>query len=492
MQVHRSGWVVKNALIVVLGATASSAVNAARVEASASVTPGITVTDNVCLTKNNKKWDWIGVATPAASVKVKGKKSNLSVSTSVRLNTLTDSQLRDNGCTSGLGSREKFSPEFRANASTVLIDNWLKFNASGRIDQQETSFGRAGGDDEFDRRGNRNNFYRYSLSPTLSHRIGPYVNGTLRYSFDEKVNSADSVADTTRHTTTLTLNKRKKSRLDAGITGRHSELKSEDRDDGVRGRTSELASASANMGYQFSRRWQANGSWGWDFNDYNSTTRNRRDQEGARWDVGVRWTPTPRTTVSAGTGNRYFGSTPRLSIDHERRQSKFSLDYSTRVTFEREIRDFERGFLDGFSGSSSLNGDSPIIDERLSLGYNYSGRNTSISLRGSWSEQEREDDGAISVFKNVGLTVSPVLSARYSVSATVTWDEDEPRDSIGAPLFFEGVDSSETWRGTLSFSRQFNQRFSLGLNYTFTDRQSDRDNGEYQENRVTATLGIRL
>lgn len=492
MQEHRSGWALKNALVVFVGLAASNGSYALRVDTSASVTPGVTVTDNVCLTKNNKKWDWIGIATPSASVKVKGKKSSLNLSTSVQLNTLSDSQLDDNGCGSALGSREKFSPELRLNGQTQLIDNWLSLNVSGRVDQQEAAFGRGGGDDDFDRRGNRNNFYRYSISPTLSHRIGSHLDGKLRYSWDQKFNSADSVADTTRQTATLSLNRASRSALSMGVTGRYSRLEAEDRDDGVRGRTSELASASTQLGYQFGPRWQVNGSWGWDFNDYFSNRRSARDQEGARWDLGLRWTPTSRTTVALGTGNRYFGSTPRLSIDHERRQSKFELDYSTSVTYDREIRDFQRGFLDGFSGSSSIRGDSPIIDERLTLGYTYSGRNANINLRGSWSEQEREDDGAVSVFKNVGLTFSPVLSARYSFSATVTWDEDEPRDPIGVPVFFDEENSAETWRGILSVSRQLSNRLNLGVNYTYTDRQSDRESGEYQENRVTATLGIRF
>lgn len=490
MQVHRSGWASKNALVVIVGLAASTSVHAVRIETSASVAPGITLTDNVCLSENDKQWDWIGIATPSASVKVDGKKSSFRLSSSVTLNTLTDSQLEDNGCSSGLGSREKFSPDLRMTGSTVLIDNLLRLNVSGRVDQQETAFGRGGGDDEFDRLGNRNNTYRYSIAPTLSHRFGTAVDAELGYKWDQKFNSANTVADSTRQSVTLSLNRATASSLSVGVNGRYSRLEAEDRADGRPGRTSELASAALQLGYQVSPRIQVNGSVGADFNDYVSTTRRDSDQSGSRWDAGVRWTPTARTTVAMGTGNRYFGSTPRLSIDHKRRHSTFSLDYSTSITYDREIRDFERGFLDNFNSSSSLDGDSPIIDERLNLGYTYSGRNASVNLRGSWSEQEREEDGAISVFKNVGLTFSPILSSRYTVSATVSWDEDEPRDALGTPAFFSDQRSAETWRGVLSFSRVIGNRFNTGVSYTFTDRQTDRDNGNYQENRITATLGM--
>lgn len=491
MHVNRTVGVANYTVIVALGLTLSSAANALRVESSASVTPGITVTDNVCLTENNKKWDWVGVATPRASVKVKGKKSDLTLTSSVQLNTLTDSQLEDNGCT-GLGQREKFSPRFNANAKTELIPGWLNLGVRGRIDQQEANFGRAGGNDDLDRRGNRNNYYRYSINPTLSHRIGPYANGTLRYSYDQKFNSVNTIADTTRQTVTMSIDDNFSSRLNTGLRGSYTRLESEDTSDGRRGRTSELASALVSAGYQFNPRLQANGSWGWDFNDFVSNRRSRNDQRGARWDAGLRWTPSPRTRVSLGTGNRYFGNTPRLGIEHKRRQSTFSLDYSTRITFEREIRDLQRGFLDGFAGSSSIRGDSPIIDERVTVGYNYAGRNANINLSGSWSEQEREDDGAVSVFKNIGLTYSPVLSRRYTLSATVTWDEDEPRQPIGVPDIFGDQPTSETWRGIITVGKQLNNRFNLSVNYAYTDRQSDTGFGNYQENRITAFLGISL
>lgn len=489
MRVERTGLFAKNALVGFLGLLTSTGAQAIRIETDASVVPGVTITDNVCLTKDNKEWDWIGIATPRASIKATGKKSSLSVSTSVQLNTLTNSQLEDNGCGSGLGSREKISPKFTANASTVLIDNWLQLGVKGRIDQQESRFGQIGGNDDLDRRGNRNNYYRYSVSPILSHRLGTFAKFKLKYSFDQKFNSEDSVADTTRHTASLDLDKTTNSDFSLGLSLQHTELDTEERPDGARARTSELQSALVSAGYQINHRWQINGNAGVDSNTYSSNS--RRDQDGPRWDLGLRWSPTPRTEVALGSGSRYFGKTPRLNISHKRRQSTFTLSYGTSITFERELRDLERGFLEGFGQGSSLRGDSPIIDERLSLGYTYAGRNATLSVRGSHSEQEREEDGSVAVFDNLGVTYSPVLSTKYTMSFSLNWDEDDPRDPIGITDFDED-DNSQTWQAAISFGKQLNNRFDLGISYTFTDRQSEREEGEYQENRITATLGIRL
>lgn len=484
---------MRNSLVGCVGLATSLGANAIRVDTRASVTPAVTVTDNVCLSQDNKKWDWIGLATPSAGIKATGRKASIDITGSVQFNTLSDSQLESNDCSSSLGGgdREKFAPKLRANATGVLIDKWLTLAATGRVDQQETNSFRGGGNDDLDRRGNRNNYFRYSISPTLAHSIGRRATGSLRYSYDQKVNSEDSVADTTRQSLNLSINKTGSSAISAGISANASELTTDDRDDGVRGRTSELSSANLNLGYQISQRWQVNGSAGYDFNDYQSSRRGGRDQKGASWDLGLRWAPSPRTSVSLGSGNRYFGKTPRLQINHKRQKNDFELAYKTSITFDREIRDFDQGFLDGNSASSGSFDQSPIVDERLTLSYTYTGRKASVNVRGSYSEQTREEDDSAAVFQNLGVTFSPILSRYYTTAASVIWDSNEPRDPIGFGDT-EFSNDTQTWRAVFTLGKQFNDRMNMSVNYTFTDRQSDREAGEYQENRITASLSIKL
>ena len=51
---------------------------------------------------------------------------------------------------------------------------------------------------------------------------------------------------------------------------------------------------------------------------------------------------------------------------------------------------------------------------------------------------------------------------------------------------------TENWYYTLSYSRRLNTRLNLNLQYRFTDRRSDEELNEYQENMVRATLNIAL
>jgi uncharacterized protein (PEP-CTERM system associated) len=78
------------------------------------------------------------------------------------------------------------------------------------------------------------------------------------------------------------------------------------------------------------------------------------------------------------------------------------------------------------------------------------------------------------------------------MNAGVNWNEQEPRDSNEDDIANGFVDNSETWSGSLGINRQLSQRTNLGLNYRYTDRQSDSDLNTYTENRITLDLRIDL
>ena len=475
-------------LAVALVSAISTRAQAAKLDYQASVAPSIILTDNVCLSKDNKEWDWIGKATPSGSVSLQGRRASARVSGAFDVNTLRDSDLKDNNC-GALGSRQEFAPRIRANAQSVLIDQWLRINATGTANQRPISSAFAGGDDDLNRRGNQYTYYRYSVSPTLSHRIGRRTNGTLRYIYDELINSEDFIANSKRNAATLNFTGTGPLQTNWGVGGRYTKVEYEEVE-GRLGRTSELKSVNFRLGYQYDRRWQFNGTIGQDFNDVNRNS--NFDNGGAYWRIGLRWTPSSRTTVSTGAGDRFFGKTPELNITHRHKSSVFNASYKKTITFDRDIRSaLEDGdFVDEGGTGPSIISQEPIIDSRYSLSWSRSGRKVSVSARGSYSEQTRDVDGEESVFKSMGLTLTPKLSSRYTVSGSLTWSADEPRTSF--PNTADVSNNSETWRLSTRISRQFNRRFGGSLRWAFTDRQSDIPRGEYQENRLTATLTMRF
>jgi hypothetical protein len=470
---------------------------AAEVTTSASVAPGITYTDNVCLSNNNKRDAWVGMVTPSGSIKSVGRKARFSVNGSVQFNTLTDSQLKDNDCSGGsLGSREQFAPRISANGSAILIDDWLKFNASGRANQNEVSPFIGGGGDSLDGNGNTNTYYRYTLNPVLSRRLKDFATYNLEYNYNDVINTQDAVSDSTSDGWSTNLQSGSAFRISWNLFGNYRKVSYSDDDlfsiEGVPDEPredSELKSAGLQLGYQINREWQVNGSAGYEWNDFQTV--NDEDTDGQTWDLGVRWTPSARTSVDIGMGDRFFGKTPRLSISHTHKRNVFTASYNKTITFGRDILTEGNDFNQNIGNFSSLNSQSPIIDERFTVGYTYAGRRARINFIGSHSDQTQEDNGLKSEFQNLALTFSPLISRTYTLSGTLGWNNSEPRSEVGVPNN-QLSNNSEAWTTSVSVGRDLNQRMGVSLNYRYTDQQSDNSFSEYQENRVMLTLNIRL
>jgi len=486
--------------------------------ADASIAPSLAYTDNVCLTKDDKQGDWtaVGILTPSGSISHQSRKTRVNARGSVQINTLTDGELRDNGCSGeDLGDRQNFFPSISAAGSTVLIDQWLTVDATLRADQNEVTAALPGSGDDLNRNGNTNTFYRYSVSPTLRHRLKNKAFYTLRYSYDDQINTSDQVSDSSRHAVLTSLANGDESRVSWDLAGRYSRVEyNDDVFNRVTGQflprqDTELKSAGLTLGYQLDRRWQVNGRYGWEWNDFE--TYNNSNTGGGAWDIGVRWTPSARTRVDAGTGDRFFGKTPRLSISHQRKRSLFKASYRKFITFQRDINtsgngflygdtiedqlingfDQQQQFINGVPVNSSLNSNGPILDERATLGYTYTGRRATTNIFGSYSQQTRAEDGAEGDFTDVTASFSPKLSRTYTVTGSVTWGEDDPLGYRGVSNL-QDFSKSETWYYMVQVGRPLNNRMSMSLNYQYTDRQSEDSFNAYQENRVIATLNISL
>lgn len=492
----RSHQRVKILSLCVVGCTVSVSSFSAEYSTSAAVAPGITYTDNVCLSDSNKQDAWVGLVTPSGSIKGEGRKAKFNINGSVQFNTLTDSQLKDNDCAGGsLGNREQFAPNVSARGSAVLIDDWLKISANGRANQNEVSpsLGRA---DSLDGNGNTNTYYRYSLTPVLSRRLKDVATYTLKYNYNEVINTADEVSNSSSDSWATNLKGGRSFRTSWNLFGNYRKVSYSD-DDVVtsRGRPAqpredtELKSAGLRLGYQIDRKWQVNGSYGWEWNDFQ--TYNDQDTDGQTWDLGVRWTPSARTSVGIGMGDRFFGNTPRLNISHKHKRSRFSATYRKTITFGRDILTEGNQFNQSIQNFSSVNSQSPIIDERFTVGYTYSGRRARINFVGSHSEQTEEDNGLKSEFEDLALTYSPLVPRPYTLSGTIAWNNNEPRSEFGVPNN-QLSNSSEAWITSVTLGRSLNERMNLSLNYRYTDQQSDTSFGEYQENRVVMSLNIRL
>ena len=474
---------------------AASGTSHARLDINAGVTPRVIYTDNLCFSADDEKSEVYGEVQPSLGISNGGGGSrfNFDLSTSLSTNTLSTSDYEDK-CGGGNRDRDDFFPTLNATANAILVEQWLFLDADATASQNEVSPFVSGGGDSADRSGNTNTTVRYSVSPYISRRFKNTANVLLRYTYDDQYNTKDIVGDSTQERWALSLNSGPVfSPLTWSLQGNYSKTDYSDTPGRETDNNSELKSAQINMGYQVNRFWQVNGFYGNEWNDFTSS---RDDIDGDYWGAGLTWTPNARTTVEAGTGDRFFGNTPWLRASYRHKRSAFSANYEKTLTYSRDIRTL--GTDDGFEqpGNSTSLSNSPILDERLTLAYSYDGRRSSLNINGSYSDQTREGGGDLndptleleeSTFKNLSVRLSRPLPKKISLSGTVAWSEQEPKGERG-----ELVQSSETWTFNLRAARPLSNNINLSLDYQFTDRQSDSAINEYQENRITLAVRFNL
>ncbi|MEM9253846.1 MAG: TIGR03016 family PEP-CTERM system-associated outer membrane protein [Pseudomonadota bacterium] len=472
---------------VVLGAAVAVPSQAAEVRWGASVSPGVDLTDNICLDDNNKKVGWIYSLSPAADVTVRSRKTNLRASAALNLNSLTNSQLNAKGCTGSFeDNRQNYFPNLRANGRTRVIDNLMDFNYAATIRQNEITSRAAGGDDPFDRRGNQNTAYRYQVGPSINHRFKDLVRVTGRYTFDQQFNSSEFSRDSYRHRLNMDLANASESKWSRQVIGRYTRVHYGENFNGITRQDTELSSARVQIGYRFNRRFEVSGYYGREWNQFQTTLNGRKD--GPAWGYGVRWTPTPRTSVGLGGGDRFFGNTPRVDITHRHKRNSFRLSYQKRITFDRDIRNEDQGGFDNNIDNPSILSNGPILDERWAGGWSYNARGFTASLTGNHSEQTRSEDGEKSLFKNLDFVVTPQISPGQNISFGLFWGVDEPRGAINELPDFDTRGDSETWRYRVTWSKQLNLKVGASLAYVYTDRDGESDLNSYTENRIFATL----
>jgi len=385
-----------------------------------------------------------------------------------------------------LTNRESFIPSLRYLGDLELIEDWLTLESDASATTNRIDPFAPGGADAFDGRDNVNITYRYGAGATIQRRLFGAADLRLRYHHNEQSNAVCVLSDSSEDRGEFDLDiSPGGSRLSMGISARHSEV-SFDGDVNRPAFDNTLSSAEVTLGLQLSASWQINGLAGEEWNEFDSV---RPDVDGSFWDVGLRWSPNSRVEVEVGTGERFFGSTPRASVRYRHKRSEVTVDYARTLTFPRNLR-APGGFIDPrqlpdgpttVDGEPTFTGDSPIINERLSVQYRFSARRTTVTISAADSRQERTEEFSDATFSNVGLTISRSLSSALSANAGVNWSQ---REGQGGTVGFFGGDS-ETWRGSLGLNRRLGNNTSLNLSLQHTRRESDGAFNQFEENRIT-------
>lgn len=433
-------------------------------------------TDNVDLVSSGKESELTALLTPNFSLHGKGGRASVDITGAFEIN--------GQG-----GSNDSLNPRLQADANAELIERIAFIDLNATATQNAIDPLNVSGSDNLSNRGNKTTTYSYRISPYLKNRFGGVADSELRYTYNGINHSEGIVEDTSSETVDLRIDSGSDfTKVTWGLDARHRTT------DDDQGEISELNSVDLRLGYRINRRWQINGSVGNESNDFTST---RSSTDGSRWDLGALWTPNPRTSLDFGIGERFFGSTKRLSFSHRSRRSVLTATYAhdlTDVTTQLSeqtvfllVDAFGNPIPDPITGGpqylvrdlATLN-TSVFVDKRLELSYTLQGRRTNLTLNGNMSDQIYQDSTREVSSHGLGATLSRTLSGKLSGDIGLNWDEQEETGT--------GNREIETWRLQAGISQRLGKKTNLRFNYSYTDRESNQSGQSYDENKLSLTL----
>ncbi len=491
--------------LLIGGPLLTPALLAAEWERGAGVSLGTYYSDNICRSASEREGRGAFTARPDIYLRGQGARANIYLQGAVTYDSLADS---DFDCPAGqgfaAGNREAFMPSLRYRGTYDLINEWLTLESDASARRNPVNPFAPGGSDDLDGRDNINITYQYGAGAVVQRRLADSADLRMRYYRNEQYNRVNQFGDSSEHRGEFDLGtERGANRLSVGIAGFYSKVMYE----GTELRPAfdnKMSSAEARAALRATPSWQLTGRVGEEWNTFTSLN---PDIDGTFWSAGARWSPNDRVEINLGTGQRFFGTTPYANIRYRHQRSQVSADYMRSLTFPRTLRGAPPGTIDPFDpdfdpdfdpgvvpgdgqlpglppgliGEPTFIGDTPIINERLSLRYRFTARRTTITATASDSRQRRVEDLADARFTNLGLAFSRSLSSNLSMNASLNWGE---RVGRGGDLGLTGP-RSENWRAGFGFNRQVGNNTTARLDFRHTRWESDAGFNEYRENRVT-------
>lgn len=484
------------------------------------ITPSLnlqeTYTDNVRLaTSGNEKSDFITQINPGISVS--GTGSHLKLNGSYTMQNIFYAS--DSGSNS-------INHQLSANGNVELLDDLFFVDGRASISQQNISAFGPQTIDNTNITGNRTDVKTYSISPYIHLHFKNFASLESRYTHDAVSTGSGGLSDSQSDRILLSLNSGTDfGRLGWGLNYSKQRIGFDSQSSTTQSST-DLETYSGNLSYRVTPQFSLTATGGEEKNNYLSLT---GKSGGTFWTGGFEWKPSQRTSISASAGQRFFGNTYALKVDHRSRRTLWSVDYSEDITTTRDqflipasidtaeflvnshLFDFlpeaqrlaaAEAFIK-FNGLPSALAENInfftnrfFLQKRLQASVSVTGtRNTIIlsfvdtsreaqtsqaadsQLLGPSSLSLNDNTNSVGVNALWNLRISPQTNANLSAGFTRTTSDATNRQ-----------DDFKTLR--ISLTKQFQPKLNGMIELRHNENDSNQANSGYSENAITASVNM--
>ncbi len=435
-------------------------------------------TDNVNLAASGlEDDDFITEVTP--SISLRGQGGRLSANFDYSLQQLFYSNDSD---------RNSLSHQLQANANAELVKQILFLDVDASARQENTSNSGRLSDSNISVTGNRNEVYTWRISPVARHHFGNYANGEAKVTVDQVLNSGGGNSTSTGSDLLIDSGSRF-SRLPWSLSY------SQQRVDNESGTISSFERFNGTLRYVFNRKYSAFVNAGVENNKFSTS---QDDSDGFSWDAGATWTPSSRTRLEAGYGERFFGNNYSFSLSHQSRRAAWTASYSEDITTTRQsqldrqliplldafgapILDPGTGLLVQVPVDSATITEEVLVAKQFQGGVTLRGRRTDASINVFNTQRDFQLSGGNETVFGGSASVSRQLSQRTTVSLSGGWQQSE---------LAGGTREDQLWNAGVSMTRQFARDLSAQADYRRVQQESDLAANEYEENRFSLNLNL--
>jgi uncharacterized protein (PEP-CTERM system associated) len=479
--------------------------DAERVQPGWTVAPEISekgaFTDNLFLTASDEEQDFVTELTPRINIYGNARRA------SARVNYALQGLLyADNG-----DQNTYFHQLFSAGVcelvrQLVFIDGSATITQQNRTDTGRgafTNFGPGtflgGVGDNISVTGERTTVTTYNLSPYLVHRLGDWADVELRFGYDDVSDSGGDDPANDSASSTDSTSQEYYAKVEGG--SRFNELPwsatFERRGiDYVSADSTTFQQILGTVGFVYTPELSLVGSLGYEENSFRSAG---DPGSGMIWDVGVRWTPSGRTTLEATYGIRFFGDRYFFNLSHESRRSRWRVSYDEVAYTARQAQIDEavaaRGgaipITDPVTGLPTVSGagvprlsDEVYVQRRLSSGVGLEAGRNDFDILVFQEERDYQSTGVSDSFGGASVLWTRNISRLTYLDMSVGWTSVD----TNTDLTDERQDDLLSLHAGLR--RELGRHLTSTIEYRRVERSSTDPTADLVENRISAAIRV--